>query len=575
MSLDSQQNRLPRLHAYAIFFLLSAAIVIFSHLPLIDLPFYWDELGYYVPAALDFFHSGSLIPTSVFATAHPPGLSIYLATFWTVFGYSIEVTRVAILILASLVVFLTFVLAIQLSSRVPGLPAFVAAGWLLVNPVFFMQGFSVTPETAATVCFLACLLAYIHGRYVQLAIYCLLFVAFREVGIVVVLGFAYLLYKRQSIRHALLVASPAAGLLGVWYLLLWWKTGHFFGHPEFSQFNVFYNFHWLRLPLAIARRLLFIFFEHFHWVGWILVLLSWKRLVTTLDWKFYDAGALSILYALSCTLFGGAVLERYLLPVLPLLYVIFAISWSTLTELRLRRALLVATLTATLTGLFLEPFYPAPLENHLGIVRSVNLQKQVAVFLDANFSDRIIVTAWPLSDALKRPEFGYTTKALHVRKLADFSSKTLQSLDPNAVDVFVLYRREATGSLDMASWRPLKKLRYLAYGYQPDLSPEEIEAILGVEPVMKFSLGKHWAIVYRGRDALQFFTEPSVQAIRGYQPKIGSLAVAICQPRSLEPNGHKACLAPGVPLQQAEQTRWLGVDSPCDPAWPQQQVISP
>ena len=35
-----------------------------SHLSLLRLPYYWDEAGYYIPAAWDFFRTGSLIPTT-------------------------------------------------------------------------------------------------------------------------------------------------------------------------------------------------------------------------------------------------------------------------------------------------------------------------------------------------------------------------------------------------------------------------------------------------------------------------------------------------------------------------------
>ena len=34
------------------------------HLPLLRLPYFWDETGYYIPAALDFYRIGSLIPVS-------------------------------------------------------------------------------------------------------------------------------------------------------------------------------------------------------------------------------------------------------------------------------------------------------------------------------------------------------------------------------------------------------------------------------------------------------------------------------------------------------------------------------
>jgi len=41
-----------------------------SHFTLLRLPYYWDEAGYYIPAAWDFFRTGSLIPLSTLSNAH-------------------------------------------------------------------------------------------------------------------------------------------------------------------------------------------------------------------------------------------------------------------------------------------------------------------------------------------------------------------------------------------------------------------------------------------------------------------------------------------------------------------------
>src|SRR6266851_5010790 len=47
----------------AALFVLFAAVLIGSHIPLLQLPYFWDEAGYYVPAARDLL-AGSLIPHS-------------------------------------------------------------------------------------------------------------------------------------------------------------------------------------------------------------------------------------------------------------------------------------------------------------------------------------------------------------------------------------------------------------------------------------------------------------------------------------------------------------------------------
>jgi len=63
-----------------------------SHFTLLSLPYYWDEAGYYIPAAWDFFRTGSLIPITTLTNAHPPLPSIYLALWWKVFSFCPLVT---------------------------------------------------------------------------------------------------------------------------------------------------------------------------------------------------------------------------------------------------------------------------------------------------------------------------------------------------------------------------------------------------------------------------------------------------------------------------------------------------
>src|ERR1700761_9725739 len=82
-----------------------------AHAPLLRLPYYWDEAGYYVPAAYDFFRTGTLIPFSTLTNAHPPGLSLYLAAAWKLFGFSPLTTRVAMCFAASVALLAVYHLA--------------------------------------------------------------------------------------------------------------------------------------------------------------------------------------------------------------------------------------------------------------------------------------------------------------------------------------------------------------------------------------------------------------------------------------------------------------------------------
>jgi hypothetical protein len=59
-------NNAP-LPLWMIFPVIFAALYL-THWSLLRLPYYWDEAGYYIPAAWDFFRTGSLIPITTSAT---------------------------------------------------------------------------------------------------------------------------------------------------------------------------------------------------------------------------------------------------------------------------------------------------------------------------------------------------------------------------------------------------------------------------------------------------------------------------------------------------------------------------
>src|SRR5215510_12065314 len=69
---------LPQRDSLLTFSLILVGILI-SHLPLLTLPYFWDEAGYYIPAAHDLLVNGSFIPHSTISNAHPPLVMAYLA----------------------------------------------------------------------------------------------------------------------------------------------------------------------------------------------------------------------------------------------------------------------------------------------------------------------------------------------------------------------------------------------------------------------------------------------------------------------------------------------------------------
>src|SRR5258708_14583783 len=113
------------------------AALYLTHFTLLLLPYYWDEAGYYIPAAWDFFRTGSLIPVSTLTNAHPPLPSIYLALSWKVSGFFPEVTREAVLLVASLGLLGVW----RLGQRVAGAGqvAFCAVVLTALYPIWFAR----------------------------------------------------------------------------------------------------------------------------------------------------------------------------------------------------------------------------------------------------------------------------------------------------------------------------------------------------------------------------------------------------------------------------------------------------
>ena len=227
------------LRSYALSFGLIALVLLLAHGPLLELPFYWDEVGQFIPASLDLFHSGAWIPSSTLPNVHPPGVMAYLAVWWSVFGYSIVITRIAMLLIAALGAFATFLLAIELSRGSAGTPAFAAIVLLCASPLFFAQSMLAQLDMPAMSLSVLALLLFLQNRFRASALVCVVLVLVKETReswrSLPFFGF-WLLLERDRLR-ALWFLLPLPALL-VWLGALHHFTGHWFGNPAFAAYNM-------------------------------------------------------------------------------------------------------------------------------------------------------------------------------------------------------------------------------------------------------------------------------------------------------------------------------------------------
>jgi len=283
----SHSERGVRPDTYLFFFGAFALIVFLIHGSYFDLPYFWDELGQFVPAALDIFHDGAWVPHSTVPNAHPPGVMAYLALVWKIFGYSIPATHSAMLLLASIGVLSTFLLAIHLCRGLGGAPAFVPVLLLLVDPLFYTQSMMAQLDMPAMVFTVLALLLFLEDRHIAAALACTALVLAKETGALLPLIFgAMLLIDRTRARYAALYVMPFAAL-AVWFFVLFRATGQLFGDAGFTHYNLGYALHPVRAALCLARRFYYLFISDFRWVGSIGLLLAWRntKIFTSRAWR--------------------------------------------------------------------------------------------------------------------------------------------------------------------------------------------------------------------------------------------------------------------------------------------------
>jgi hypothetical protein len=124
-----------RLHPALVFCGIFIAIFLL-HVPLLSLPYFWDEAGYYVPAARDLLLTGSLIPHTTVSNAHPPLILAWIALWWKCAGYAPLVTRSAMLVLAAFALLGVFRLAERLANAEVALASTVCTA---LYPVFLRK----------------------------------------------------------------------------------------------------------------------------------------------------------------------------------------------------------------------------------------------------------------------------------------------------------------------------------------------------------------------------------------------------------------------------------------------------
>jgi len=507
--------------------LVFAAIFVFIfllHLPLLQLPYFWDEAGYYVPAARDILITGSPIPHSTVSNAHPPLVMAWLALWWRVVGYIPLITRTAMLSLAAFALLGVF----RLAERVANIQIAIASTLCTaLYPVFFAQSSLAQVDLASAGLVFWGLSAHVEGEIVATAVWLSLAGLAKETAILAPIALAgweivgWLVRKSKlrslwarkcdpsdsatdsDIGQRILTLMMPTLPLALWYGYHYARTGYVFGNPEFFRYNVASTLSPTRFVLALVMRLWQVVGYLHLWILTLSTLLAmWmlppqqnsagerNRISIPVQMVFY---VVALTYVVAMALIGGAVLARYMLPAVPLIIIV---SISTLwRRLSFWGAAVACIALAFIAAWFWNPHYGFSPEDNLAYRDYVRMHEDAERYLEARYPMARVLTAWPASDELTRPWLGYVTRPMRVLRIEDFSldevlsaaalrerrpgSNSDSSHDSNYEVALIFSTKYEPGPAKWDRWKAWTELKTRYFGFHRDLPPEAAAQILG------------------------------------------------------------------------------------------------
>jgi hypothetical protein len=519
----------------ALVFAVIFVFIFLLHLPLLQLPYFWDEAGYYVPAARDLLLTGSLIPRSTVSNAHPPLVMAWLALWWKVVGYTPAVTRTAMLLVAAFSLLGVFRLAERVANTRVAIASTLCTA---LYPVFFAQSSLAQVDLAAAGFTFWALAAYVEGEFAATVVWFALAALAKETAILAPLALAgweiagWLArgsamrnlwmdggvekLKISSARLASLLA-PALPLV-LWYVYHFARTGYVFGNPEFFRYNVATTLSPTRFLLALAMRLWQIGGYLHLWMLTVPMLLAMWLLAPQRDGAgerprigfpvqmiFY---VVMLTYVVAMALIGGAVLARYMLTAVPLVIILsVATLWR---RVSFWPAAVACVALAFVAAWFLNPPYGFSPEDNLAYRDYIVLHQDGERFLEARYPMARVLTAWPASDEISRPWLGYTTRPMQVVRIENFSlDEILSAADfrsnfSNYEVALIFSTKYEPAPAPWDRWRLWTEWKSRFFGFHHDLPPAAAAQILGGHIVFSEQRQGQWmAVIELDRQELQ------------------------------------------------------------------------
>jgi len=402
-------------HRYSDLAVLASLIglVFITKIEVLEIPYYWDEMGYVRAAnSLSQYTLMNIFPgvgpPDQF-WGHPPALYLVMALLYRLFGISTAITHILSLSFATIGLYFTYRLGSLLQSKKAGL---LAALFLFSSPIYFAQSGMFLADVPVAAFGVMSVFWALKGRYLPYLLSALFLVLIKETAMAVVMSIA--LYKFWSANEHRIGESLKYGapLLAIAAFMAAQKitTGSFcciYGFeisivslsPGVMINNLLLQLKWL---LIMQNR-------------WIFLLL----IVICFIWQKSFRSQRELLLFLM--IFAGFILPftglyflpRYIMPMLPFLCLMAVMAiFQLMRNQTLRMLVAISTIFLLITTSW-DIHSKANYEWNMRYSEVVDVHQKMVQFIAAKYPTATVLTVFPHVGQLRFPYLGYVSKPIN------------------------------------------------------------------------------------------------------------------------------------------------------------------
>jgi len=476
-------------------------LILFKY-SVLDLPYYWDGLNYIAPTIDKIYHgevNWDLLDSN---RGHPLFLPFFIAFLFKIFGASQVIANSAILFFSLLVLYFTYLIGKELFNRPVGIlaslllmftPIFFSYSAMLFldmpltalmvmsiyfsiksKPILYIIFSSLailTKELGVLVVF-GVFLSKLIKKDKNLILYSFPLLIFFLSLLVNKLIYNQLFYPLNvSVIHIM----PIRNLLNFLIILKtiffdqyrWLLTSLFLiSFLDIKKLKViknlkkfiFYSIIFLIIFIFLYNLDLFtkFFLNYYPNISiyfnivksfsllfsllFIIIILTYKEIIKFIIGLRYHELGITLLIIISFLTFIIPTATRYLLPSLPIVFLLYSFSINKLFKNYKYLVLIIIILIFSLNYFGSRSTEGFTLENNMEYIDLLETHKLASSYIEDNFPNSVILAAFPQSFELRYPYSGYVNKPLNVAtinplpNLADRDKNFL--INPNDIDIY-------------------------------------------------------------------------------------------------------------------------------------------